>query len=202
MKEMMEGRHQTGIDRPTAQMLCRLFHHMYRLGVNDCAQAEDEGLAKEWIRKTSEPGVFGRLGDETSHDALYWQLILQKEAHSLGIARRLMDYMRKAGRYGKNYLSVAWVMAQCFYNSGMEAWCRDPHAWELPLFNTRTRARWDKARRIWSNSGLVSQAQEFCFQRQHSDMESEDKKALKAHHYLIFIKSIGLASKVNRDIIN
>ena len=182
------------IDRGIAQMLCRMFDRMYKLGVNDAAEAEDEGLVMMWAEKTSRPGVFGRLGDETSHDALYWQLTLQKVAFTAGMSNRLMRYASAMGRYGANYFSAAWPVFQDFYNMGMLDWCKDPSARTLAVFNSKTRLRWARSGGAWTIPSIVSQSQEFCFQRRHSDMQSQDRKALKPHHYEYFIKAIGLAS--------
>lgn len=182
------------IDRKTAQMLCRLFDRMYKLGVNDAANAEDEGLVRMWIEKTTQPGVFGRLDDETSHEAMYWQLTIQKIAFSAGVSKRLMWYASCMGRYGSNYFSTGWVVFQCFYNLGMQDYINDPTARTLEAFNSKLRQRWIKGGGDWNTPSIVSQAQEFCFKRNHSDQHSSDRKALKPNHYTMFIKAIGLAA--------
>lgn len=195
----MSEKRTIGIDRGVAQFLMRLFDRMYKLGVNDAAAADDEGLVYSWTARTQEPGVFGRVGDETSHDPLYWQLTLQKTAFEMGAAGRFTTYARMAGRYGRNYLSVAWVVAQCFYNRGLRDWCDHPEAGGLALFNAKGRVRWDGKCAGWSAPAMVSLAQEFCFERRASDTAKGGKMAIKERHYTAFIKCISLASVVNRQ---
>lgn len=195
----MNTQRPVGIDRSVAQLLMRLFDRMYKLGVNDASRVDDEGLSYMWIEKTSQPGVFGRLGDETSHDPLYWQLTLQKVALELKSVPRFINYARDAGRYGRNYLSVAWVVAQCFYNQGLKDWYDHPDTSQLVSFNNKSRMRWGETLSNWAPSAMVSAAQEFCFERKASDEAEGGKFAIKERHYMTFIKCISLATVINRD---
>lgn len=189
------------ITRAMAQILLRLFDRMYKTGVNDAAAYDDEAATHAWIERTSQPGVFGRLGDNTSDTPLYWLLKLQEAAYEIGLHRKLMDFAHLAGRYGKNYLSVAWVLTQCFYNYGLLAWWEDTQAWDLTVFNARKKVRWTRKDRNWRPSEMVSQAQKFCFERLRSDLDHGGKFALRERHYKIFIRCLGLASLETKDLI-
>ncbi|MCM1216529.1 MAG: hypothetical protein NC209_03955 [Alistipes sp.] len=184
----------TVVDRSVANMLIRLFAVSYKLGVNDAFAASDEGLCRQHVEQTQQPGYFGRVGDDISHDALYWQIKLKEAVYRSGFYEPLCRYLRNMGRYGHNYLSVALPIAQEFYNRGLTDYCKAPGGCEIALFNDANKAWWTaKGPRNVKTEEYVEQVQLMTFQRQHIDEGGDPKKVLKSRHYELFRRCIGMA---------
>jgi hypothetical protein len=179
------------------QLVCgivKLFNSAYRLGVNDAYKAYDAGLCEEHIAKTSQTGVFGRVGDEIGSDAIYWQIQLSELARQEGCYRHITKLFIRMGRYTSNYLSVILPVAQDFYNMGLKDYNESPNACEIQAFNANKRLRWTaRGLRFISISDIIDKAQMACFVRKHTDEVTGGKLALSAQRYLTFMRCIGLA---------
>lgn len=191
------------VDRDTILKMISLLDFCYRLGVTDAHAQDDEGLCREFIEKTSQPGVYGFLTDGYNVGVLEWQLRLTKQARLTSMFGSMYQYFNRMGRFSSNYLSCSLPVAQEFYNKGVTDYCTAPDGCDLVQFN-------DAKRVWWSHKGLLKiSAREFvetiqlmCFDRQRKDNayleeNAADYKArkiaLKEKHYYYFIRAVGLA---------
>lgn len=176
------------IDRATCNALVRLFDTMYRMGVMDAYQVNSEGECADFVERTKEPGVFGRVIDGHTMDCNEWQLTLIMEARKQSMHGAMYRYFNRMKIYGQNYLSVLLPIAQDFYNKGLQDYTDSPDAVSLAIFNDKSRTWWSKKLRKVSIFEYIEQIQLFCFERRRSDEESGSKKALKKGYYDIFAK--------------
>lgn len=192
------------IDRGCAMMLLRLFDACYQMGLTDAAICRDEGLCRAHVEITAEPGVFGRVNDDTSTDWLYWQITLERVIYGKGFSEAFLRYARNVGRYGRNYLSVAYVCALDWYRLGLTDYCATHNA-DLTSLNGRPkmRLRKDGTLHEMGNKAMVSETQLMCFKRSKTDREAVNNKySLKEFHYAAFTRAIGLASVSRWDIMS
>jgi hypothetical protein len=192
---------QLGISSADATMLVRLFMRVYQLGVNDAYEVDDSGRVRQWIDYCSQPGVFGRITDDTSHDVVYWQLVLQREIIAMNCYNRFLAYIRRAGKYGRNYLSVLWPVCQSFYNLGLVEYNDEPGLLDMQVFNSDLHLRWAKRPyHQWRKLDVVCMAQDYCFKLRRRDTDAGvSHVTLLPRHYEAFIKAIGIASVVRFD---
>lgn len=184
------------MDKGKTQMLFRLFDVMYKTGVSDAASVCDSGLVREHIERCQEPGIFGRVTDDTSTDWLYFQITLEKLAYQHGMREPFMRFARNVGRYGRNYLSVGYVCALCWYLQGLADYeqygCAD-----IAIFNSKPRARLTRDGKL-RNAKLedwVSDTQIFCFKRNKTDREAAGNKyAMPERNYTLFTRVLSLAA--------
>lgn len=176
------------IDRATCKALIRLFDTMYRIGVIDAYQVNSEGECADFVERTKEPGVFGRVIDGHTMDCNEWQLTLIVEARKRSMQGAMYRYFNRMKIYRQNYLSVLLPIAQDFYNKGLQDYNDNPNAASLAIFNDKKRRWWSKNLKKVSVFEYIEQVQQFCFARKRSDEESGSKKALKGSYYDIFAK--------------
>lgn len=176
------------IDRATCNALIRLLDTMYRMGVMDAYRVNDEGECADFVNRTKEYGVFGRVTDGHTMDCNEWQLTLIVEARKKSMHGAMYRYFNRMKIYGSNYLSVLLPIAQDFYNKGLQDYNASPNAASLAIFNDRSRTWWSKNLKKVSVFEYIEQIQLFCFARKRSDEECECKKALKGSYYDIFAK--------------
>lgn len=195
MKPKKNSERMLIITQGVAAMLLRLFDAMYKRGVNDAAMCGDNGMMREFLAKTSEPGVFGILDDDTSDDWIYFQIQVEREIWEKGFREPYMRYCRNMGRYGRNYLSVGFLCALDWYRMGiqhyMEYGCKN-----MAMFNTRQKVYLTKGGETakMSNERMVSDTQDMCFKRKKIDSMSESKWALSGFQYMNFVKGIGIGA--------
>lgn len=173
----------------------------YKLGVEGAYETNDEGQCADFLEKAAEPGVYGLLPD------LYmgwqeWSLRLMAKARMTSWNGAMSRYLTLAGRFGSNYLSCFYVVAQRFYNEGVRAYVAAPHACDMSVFKAQTRVLWsrDGMKRI-DNRRYVDEIQLMCFELQRRDKAVWDnstayearKVALRDKYYDWFIRAIGLA---------
>lgn len=191
------------ITRDTILKMVSLLDFCYRLGVNHAYAQNDEGLAREFIDKHAETGVYGFLTDEGNVSVLEWQLRLTKEARLTSMYGSMYQYFNHMGRFACNYLSCFLPIAQDFYNKGVKDYYDAPDGCDIAQFND--------ARRVWwSQKGLlkvvareyVEEIQLMCFERQRRDTAyleehrgnyKATKVALIPIRYDWFIRAVGLA---------
>jgi len=175
-------------DRAACSALIRLLDTMYRMGVMDAYKVNSDGECADFVEKTKEPGVFGRVIDGHTMDCNEWQLTLIVEARKQSMQGAMYRYFNRMKIYRQNYLSVLLPIAQDFYNKGIQDYNANPNAVSLVIFNDRSRTWWSKKLKKVSIFEYIEQIQLFCFERKHSDEESGSKKALKSGYYDIFAK--------------
>jgi hypothetical protein len=182
-------------------MFARLFCLCYKLGVNDAYALNDEGLCRQNIENTKRTGYFGRVGDDIAHDALYWQLRLKDEVYRAGFYYPFDRYLLMMGRFGRNYLSVAIVIAQDFYNKGVADYCDHASSFDIEHFNATSRAFMMPKGNIQSISGneLIERIQLMTFVREHADTNGEAVTPLKPHQYDLFRRCVGIAMRPKGD---
>lgn len=178
------------IDRNTCNAFIRLLDTMYRMGVMDAYKVNDEGECADFIKKTKEPGVFGRVIGGYTMDCNEWQLTLIVEARKKSMHGAMYLYFNRMKKYGQNYLSVLLPIAQDFYNKGLQDYNDNPNAVSLAIFYDKKRTWWSKNLRKISIFEYIEQIQQTCFARKRSDEEYGGKKALKGSYYDIFVKVI------------
>lgn len=176
------------IDRATCNALIRLLDRIYRMGVMDAYQVNSEGECADFVERTKEPGVFGRVIDGHTMDCNEWQLTLIMEARKKSMHGAMYRYFNRMRIYRQNYLSVLLPIAQDFYNKGIQDYNASPNAVSLAIFNDRSRTWWYSKLKSVSIYEYIEQIQLFCFARKRSDEEYDGKKALKSGYYDIFAK--------------
>ena len=203
MQPKKNNQRELGITTAVARMLMRLFYSCYRLGVNHAAEEQDEGLCRAHIEKTRQPGVFGTIVGEYASNDLFWQLELEKLAIEGGFSTPFTRYRRNAGKTYRNYYSVAYEIAQDFYNAGLIDYCDAPSAVDIHTFNhcdLHNRVKWSRQGiKAWKIDKWVSDAQTFALQRQYISAQSDAKVKAKDNHYTFFIRGIKNASAVSFD---
>lgn len=176
------------MDRTTCRALVRLFDTMYRMGVMDAYKVNSDGECADFVERTKEPGVFGRVTDGHTMDSNEWQLTLIVEARKQSMQGAMYRYFNRMKIYRQNYLSVLLPIAQDFYNKGIQDYNASPNAVSLAIFNDRSRTWWSKNLKKVSIFEYIEQIQLFCFARKHSEEEYGGKKVLKGSYYDIFVK--------------
>lgn len=182
-----------------AKMWCRLFMACYRLGVHDAAECDDEGLCREYMEYTSEPCRWAFMDKRKSDNAIDIQLWLTSMGRDCRIYKPLMEYFRRMGRYGGNFMSVALTVCQGFYNRGMSDYLEFPDRGLLPRFDCKN----NKSAYLWGCRGLrkcdtdmiVDIAQEIVGERQDIDCGSESRKAMRPVQYDMFRLCISKARR-------
>lgn len=203
MRPKKNSQRALGFTTGVARMLMKLFYACYRLGVNHAAEEQDEGLCRAHIEKTRQPGVFGTILSEYANSDLFWQLELEKLAIEGGFSNAFTLYRRNAGAIYRNYYSVAYEIAQDFYNAGLKDYCDAPSAVDIQAFNhcdLHNRVKWSRhGIKAWKMERWVSDAQMFALQRQHLSARSDAKLKATDKHYTFFIRGIKNASAVSFD---
>ena len=103
------------IDRDTASKIITILDFVYSLGVEDCHYKQDEGLAREFLEKTSEQGRYGLLGKEIYFDWFEWELQLKRAARETKYPFRLLcntsDVWAHGSLTGYRYLSPSALIS-------------------------------------------------------------------------------------------
>lgn len=189
------------ITRDVVQKMISLLDWSYRLGVEGAYEVNDEGLCLEFLERTAQPGVYGLLPD-LYMGWLEWSLRLMSKARSTSWNGTMSRYLQAAGRFGSNYLSCFYLLAQHFYNWGVKSYISAPYSNDIELFRSKTRVLWtEKGLKPINNRRYVDEVQMICFDLQRRDKEiwereadyNAKKVALKEKHYEWFIRAVGLA---------
>lgn len=178
------------IDRYTAKSLGRVLMMCYKRGVNDaCRYSNDEGMLREHIEQTRGGGMFGFVSHVTAK-WVYWKNRLLEIGEEDLRFRPINDYFNRMGKFGSNYLSVFMVLAQTFYNRGIEDWLDNPGAEEIGLFNERT--SWWGVRRAVDSYRLRSYVQDVCAEHIET-IEKGGEDIIKQSHYEIFMNAFSFS---------
>lgn len=173
------------IDRDTASKIITILDFVYSLGVEDCHYKQDEGLAREFLEKTSEQGRYGLLGKEIFFDWFEWELQLKRAAREAKYPfSSIMQYFGRMGAWQSNWLSVLIPVSFDFYRKGISDRLNAPDGCEYAMFAERRRVWWSKhgIQKV-SLQEYVDVIQQFCLDRRRMDIAEmeryEDKRENK-----------------------
>lgn len=193
------------ITRAIALNIISLVDFCYRKGVIDAHRISDEGLAREFLDKISEVGVYGFLNEEGATMGWQeWTLRLMAQSRMTSWNGVMTRYFSLMGKVGQNYLSAFIPVSVRFYAKGISDYIDAPNAADIALFNDRNRVYWTQEGIKQINSRqYVDDIMLFCFDLHRRDeaiwnndtaYDAKKKGALKPVHYEWFIRAIGLAT--------
>ena len=191
------------ITRDIVSKMISLLDYCYRLGVEAARELEDEGLAREFLERTQEPGVYGLLSASPVYITWReWTLRLMAKARSTCWNGTMMKFFSRMGRFGSNYLSAFLPISQVFYNKGVSDYLNAPGAVDFAIFQGQNRVWWTAKGLKKANSiEWVDELQLVSFDLERRDsaiLESETaynakKVALTPKQYEMFRCRVGLA---------
>lgn len=193
------------INASIAREMIALVDFCYRKGIEDAYRVEDEGLAREFIEKTSQVGVYGFLREDgATMDWKEWSLRLMSQARMTFWNGAMSRYLLLiGGRVNQNHLGVFIPVAQVFYNKGVRDYIENPHSADYLLFQEKTRVFWTaKGLKNINNRRYIDEIQLCCFDLKRRDKIAwETKTATNARRmgaftdsqYDSFIRAVGLA---------
>lgn len=177
------------------------------MGVESARELEDEGLAREFLERTKEPGVYGLLSATPLYTTWQeWTLRLMSKARSTCWNGAMMQFFNRMGRFGTNYLSAFMPISQMFYNKGISDYLNAPNAVDFALFQSRSRVWWtSKGLKNVNPRQWVDELQLMSFDLERRDAvvwERETafmakKVALTAKQYEMFRRSVGIVTVNN-----
>ncbi len=131
------------IDKNKARRIVSLVSWIYNLGVESAAAVNDEGLANEFLERTSQAGVYGFLEDDFSlMDWQEWLLRIKIRIRGGAYYSTLKWYSGLMGAFGANYLSALLPVMQAFYNKGVCDYMNAPGAANVAAFSASSRSLW------------------------------------------------------------
>lgn len=207
------------VNRQSIRSMISLLDYVYKLGVSDARDVEDEGLCRLFIQNHTEPGQYGFITDGYDVEELEWQLRLHVRSRlqrQYGVMQTFFASMRK---FKANFLSCFLPVAQCFYNKGIKDYIEAPTDCDFNAFCERSRAWWTrKGIKNIKPQEYVDTIQLMCFDLRRRDMryllgEADDwrdadgvisdakvalfnerrRHCLKPTQYESFICAVGLA---------
>lgn len=180
------------IDKVTARRLGRVFLLAYRKGVNDAElHSDDEGMLMEHVMQTSDGTRFGYVGDITG-SWIYWRNRLSDMASADHSYKTIERYWQAMKSYKSNYMSVALIVAQAFYNRGVTDYIGNPGAGDVALYNERPFGWWGDGVKPISPQRLRDYVQDVCVRHMDGiDRGCEDP--LKRAHYEIFMQAFSFS---------
>lgn len=195
------------ITRSVVSQIISILDYCYRLGVEAAREVEDEGLAREFIERTSKPGVYGLFSDNPVYVTWQeWTLRLMAKARSRCWNGGMVQYLNRMGRFSNNYLSCLIPISQVFHNRGISDYLNTPSAADFVQFQGRTRVWWTKnGLKPVNNRTWVDELQIISFDLERRDAEvweretatQAKKVALTAKQYEMFRRSVGLVTVNN-----
>lgn len=193
------------INASIAREMIALVDFCYRKGIEDAYRVEDEGLAREFIEKTSQVGVYGFLREDgATMSWKEWTLRLMAQARMTFWNGPMSRYLMLIGkRPNQNYLGVFLPVSQVFYNKGVSDYCDNKQECDFMLFQERTRVLWTKnGLKPINNRRYVDEILLVCFDLQRrdkavweneTDFTARKLGTLTVKQYDTFIRAIGLA---------
>lgn len=195
------------ITRTTATRIISLLDWVYREGIQQAREVDDEGMCREFIDTHRKVGVFGFLEDGLDIGCLEWQLRLQAKARLTHNWGAMHNYFKRMGKYTRNPLSCLLPLAQEWHCMGVEDYIKNPDSCNFDIFIASRRKR-------WTRKGLINiQIDEWietiqlkCFElrREHevylleNDYSSDAKRiTIKPNQWDIFIRMVSLAKGLN-----
>lgn len=173
------------LDRAMAQQMVRMFDELYRQGVTDCIAADDEGLCREFLEATAEPGVYGLLTDSYYISPKEWQLRLMVIAGRISLNSPMYRLFCRMGNYTTNYLGCFLPLASDFYRKGIKDALDYGHKFDATQFGIKTKV-WltDKGLKNVSGDAYKQEIQQMCFDRQRAEQTfMDDYKEVRTCKY-------------------
>lgn len=160
------------VTRQTIRGMISLLDYVYKLGVSDARDVEDEGLCRQFLLNHVEPGQFGFITDGYDVEELEWQLRLSMRSRlqrQYGAMQTLFMSMR---RFKANFLSCFLPVAQRFYNKGIKDYNDAPADCDFNAFCNRSRIWWtSKGIKNITPQEYVDTIQLMCFDLRRRDMK-------------------------------
>lgn len=193
------------IDRAVALSTISLMDFCYRKGVEDAHRVGDEGLAREFLDKVSQAGVYGFLNEEGFTMCWKeWTLRLMAQARMTSWNGAMTRYFSLIGsRPNQNYLGAFIAVSQAFYAKGVRDFVDNRDGCDYALFRERTRVFWTgQGLRNVNNRRYIDEIQLCCFDLQRRDSAVWESKTpyeanklgvMKAQHYEWYRRAMGLA---------
>ena len=190
------------ITRGVVSQIISILDYCYRLGVEAAREVEDEGLCREFLDCTKEPGVYGLLSENPVYITWQeWTLRLMAKARSTSWNGGMVQYLNRMGRFSNNYLSCLIPLSQVFHNRGISDYLNAPTAVDFAMFQSKSRVWWTKnGLKAVNNRTWVDELQMICFDLERRDAEvweretaiKAKKVALTQKQYEMFRRSVGL----------
>lgn len=179
------------ITRQAAICLGRIFMACYHKGVADaCRYRHDEGMLREFLGEVRLDGLSFGFIDSNSRKWVYWKNRLSDIAAADKRYRTFNVYLERMREYRANYMSVALVMAQAFYNRGITDFLDRPQAQEVAAFMEKN--QWWNDRKTVDGFRLRAYVQDVCSEIIDS-IEGESENALKQCHYEVFMQAFSFS---------
>lgn len=195
------------IDKNTVSRMISLLDWVYRLGVEAAREVEDEGLTREFLERTKEPGVYGLLSDSPLYITWQeWTLRLMSKARSTCWNGAMVQFFNRMGRFASNYLSAFLPCSLMFYRRGVSDYLNAPNAVDFAMFQSKSRVWWTKnGLKPVNNRTYVDELQLISFDLSRRDAEvwaretviKAKKVALTEKQYEMFRRSVGLVTVNN-----
>lgn len=191
--------------RSVVLKLLWLLDYCYKLGVTHAEDADDEGLAREFIANTNEAGIYGFLDAERDVTYIGWQewmLRLQSKAQMSVWNGILTKYFQRLGRFGANYFSAILPLTMRIYCKGVSDWLAAPGAADIEKFKAKQRVWWtEQGLRQYQVQRMADWAKLECFDLERRDAEVLEREtvamgrkiALRPRCYEMFRRAMGLA---------
>lgn len=197
------------IDKPTVSRMISLLDWVYRLGVESAREVEDDGLCREFLERTKEPGVYGLLSDNPTYITWQeWTLRLMSKARSTCWNGAMVQFFNRMGRFASNYLSAFLPCSLMFYRRGISDYLNAPTAVDFAMFQSKSRVWWTKSGlKPVNNRTYVDELQLISFDLSRRDAEvweretaiKAKKVALTEKQYEMFRRSVGLVTVNNME---
>ncbi len=180
------------IDRSAASCLGKVFMECYKRGVGDAyLHSNDEGMLREHVESTRDFLKFGFVGNLTG-SWIYWRNRLTDIADAKRCYKVMETYWNRMGKYQSNYLSVAMIMAQTFYNRGIMDYLDNPGADNAAVFAGEDVVRWWGDRKKIDGHRLRAYVQDVCAEITDR-IDNGEENVLKRSHYEFFMQSFSFA---------
>lgn len=182
-----------------------LVDYCYRSGVEDAHNVDDEGLAREFLDKVSQPGVYGFLNENSiTMSWKEWTLRLMAKARLTSWNGAMTRYFSLIGnRPNQNYLGAFIPVSQVFYAKGVRDYADNPYSCDFEVFKEKNRVFWTKKGLQNVNSHrYIDEIQLCCFDLQRRDNAVWERKSvseanrlgvLKPQQFEMYIRAVGLA---------
>lgn len=199
------------IDRGVALSTISLVDYCYRKGVEDAHRIGDEGLAREFLDKVSQTGVYGFLNEDgITMNWKEWTLRLMAQARMTSWNGAMTRYFSLIGsRPNQNYLGAFIPVSEAFYAKGVRDYVDNRQQFDYALFQEKTRVFLTaKGFQNVNNRRYIDEMQLCAFDLQRRDAEVwanttayEAKKmgAMYSKQYDWFIRAVGLAILSGKD---
>lgn len=199
------------ITRAVALNIISLLDYCYRKGVEGAHRIGDEGLAREFLDKVAQTGVYGFLNeDNITMGWKEWTLRLMAQARMTSWNGPMTRYFSLVGnRVNQNYLGSFIPISEAFYAKGVRDFIDNPHGCEYQLFQAKPRVFWTgKGLQNVNNRRYIDEIQMCAYDLQRRDdgvwssntkYEARKMGAMLHNHYDWFIRAVGLALKTNKD---